>query len=106
MSNLARIEALTSRIKNMKASAQKGAAIGTQSMLTSGGGLLGGLIDAKMSKIPNTTLDTAGCLGAVGVIAAMSGYLGPHSENLGATFAGTLAYVLGRETKEYFLSNP
>ncbi len=104
MSNLARIEALTSRIKNMKVRAEKGARIGTQSMLTSGGGLLGGLSDAKMQKIPNTNLDTAGVVGAIGVVAAMSGFFAEHSDSVGSACSGTLAYVLGRETREYFLS--
>jgi hypothetical protein len=104
MSNLARIEALTTRIKNMKERAQKGARIGTQSMLVSGGGLLGGFIDAKLQKIPNTNLDTAGVAGAMGVVLAMSGFLGEHSDAAGAACSGTLAYVLGRETREYFLT--
>jgi hypothetical protein len=100
--SLARIEALTTRIKNIKAASAKGAAIGASSMLTASGGLLGGVIDAKMSKIPNTNLDTAGVLGAVGVVAAMSGYFGAQSDAVGNAGSGMLAYILGREAREYF----
>jgi hypothetical protein len=102
--NLARIERLTSQLKNIKAASAKGARIGMQQMLTSGGGLLAGIIDAKFSKIPNTNVDTAGVVGGLGVIAAMSGFFDDHSDNVGAASGGMLAYVLGREAKEYFLS--
>lgn len=103
MSNLARIEALTSRIKNMKQRAEKGAAIGTRAVLTAGGGLIGGAIDAKLPKIPNTNLDTAAVGGGLGVLAAMSGFFGDeHSNHVGAISAGVLAYALGRESREYF----
>jgi hypothetical protein len=100
--SLARIEALTTRIKNIKAQSAKGAAIGAAGMLTAGGGLLGGIIDAKMQKIPNTNLDTAGVLGGLGVVAAMSGYFGAQSDAVGNAGAGMIAYILGREAREYF----
>jgi hypothetical protein len=102
--NLARIDRLTSQLKNVKAASAKGAKIGLQQMLTGGGGLLAGVIDAKFSKIPNTNVDTAGVIGGLGVIVAMSGFLDENSDNIGAASGGMLAYVLGREAKEYFLS--
>jgi hypothetical protein len=100
--NLARIERLTSQLKNIKAASAKGARIGVQQMLTSGGGLLAGAIDAKFSKLPNTNVDTAGVLGGLGVLAAMSGVFDDLSDNVGAASGGMLAYVLGREAKEFF----
>jgi hypothetical protein len=102
MSNLARIEALTTRIKNMKAQSAKAAKVGTQSILTSGGGLLGGVIDAKLPKIPNTNLDTVGVAGAIGVLAAMTGFFDEHSDSVGSVGSGMLAYCLGKEAREYF----
>jgi hypothetical protein len=102
--NLARIERLTSQLKNIKAASAKGAKIGLQQMLTSGGGFLGGMLDAKMSKIPNTNVDTAGALGALGVVVAMSGFVDEHSDYLGSASGGMLAYVLGREAKDFFLN--
>ncbi len=102
--NLARIERLSSQLKNIKAASAKGAKIGVQQMLTTGGGFLGGMIDAKLSKIPNTNVDTAGALGAVGVVIAMTGFLDEHSDFVGSAAGGMLAYVVGREAKDFFLN--
>lgn len=101
-SNLATINRLTTQLKNIKVDMAKGAKIGMSGILTGGGGLLAGVIDAKFSKIPHTNIDTAGVIGALGVLGAMSGFLDEHSDNVGAAAGGMLAYVLGREAKEYF----
>jgi hypothetical protein len=105
MSNLATIQRLSTRLKTIKESSAKGARIGTQQILAGGGGMLAGFIDAKFSTIPNTNLDTAGVLGALGGLAAVSGHFEDHSDSVGAVAGGMLAYVLGRETKEYFQRN-
>lgn len=100
--NLARIEALTTRIKNIKAQAAKGAKIGTNSALTAVGGLGGGFLRAKFKTIPNTNLDTATVTGAGGVVLAMTGFFDEHSDHIGSLSAGVLAFALGREAEEYF----
>lgn len=102
MSNIARIEALTSRIKGMKARAEAGASIGTQGLLTAGGGVIGGALEARMPHIPNTNMSTAGVLGGVGVLAAMSGFFGTQSKRVGQVCSGVLAYACGKEAFTYF----
>lgn len=101
MSNLAKIERLTSQLKNIKQHAAAGARIGMHSMLTVAGGGAAGILDAKLSKVPNTNLDLAGLIGSGGVIAAVTGFFDQHSDGIGAWSAGMLAYVTGREAKEF-----
>lgn len=100
--SLTKLERAKNQLAKWKEASAKGAKIGTQQVLAGGGGLLAGAIDAKLSKIPNTNIDAAGVIGGALALAAMSGYVDDHSDNLGALAGGMLAYVLGREAKEYF----
>jgi hypothetical protein len=102
MSALTKLERARATIDRLKSASAHGAKIGAAQVLAGGGGLIAGAIDAKFSKIPNTNLDTAGVLGGLAALAAMSGYVDEHSDNLGALAGGMLAYVLGREAREYF----
>jgi len=101
-SPLARIEALKTRLANIKEQTAQAAKIGTSAMLATGGGALGGLLDAKFPKLPNTNVDTAGVGGALGVIAAMTGFFDEHSEHVGSIAGGMLAYIAGRELRQHF----
>lgn len=104
MGNIEKIERLTTQVKNLKLAGAKAARVGSLSVLTTAGGGFAGFVDAKISKIPNTNLDTAGIAGAVGVVLAVSDVFDNYSENVAAMAAGMLAYVGGRETKEFFLT--
>lgn len=101
MSHLARIEALTSRLKNVREKSKQGVKIGTSAAITVTGGGAAGALEAKMPTLPNTNVSTAGALGAAGVFAAMSGFLDEHSDHLGNFAGGMLAFVVGKETEKY-----
>ena len=104
MGNIEKIERLTSQIKNLKVAGAKAARIGTNGVLTGGGGAVAGFVHAKLPKVPNTNLDTAGAVGVGLLIAAAGDVFDNYSEHVGAFAGGMLAYAAGRETYTYAAS--
>jgi hypothetical protein len=105
MASLAKFERLRSQLSNARQEIKAGARIGTTSLLTNGGAIIAGWINAKMPVIPNTEFPTNGLLGSGLVVASMAGLFDEYSDHAAAVGNGLLAPLIAKESEAYFSSD-
>lgn len=81
-----KVERLTNTLKNIRAEGARIADEAIQSTLVVGGGVLSGVLQAKMPKIPGTQIDADGAIGLGLGLLALFGVLGKE----GGKYAGSL----------------
>jgi hypothetical protein len=103
-STLAKLEAMTSRLRNMREDLKAGAKIGAMSLLTVSGGVVAGwcYADPDREFVPNTTFPLAGALGSALSLGALAGLFDTYSDQAAAVGAGLLSVVVAREAEKYF----
>jgi hypothetical protein len=99
---LAKLDNVRAQMRRIKEASQHTVKIGSHSFVTAGGGVIAGALDAKFPKLPNTNVDTAGVVGVLAILAGMSGMAGEYDDEAAAFGSGMLAYLAGRESREYF----
>lgn len=102
MSNLSKVERLTTQLRSVRADLKAGAKVGVQSILTVSGGVVAGWCYAKHPVVPNTTFPMAGALGSGLVLGAMAGLFDDYSDQASAVGSGLLAVVVSKEAEKYF----
>jgi hypothetical protein len=100
---LSRVDRLRASLSGARRELKEGARIGTNAMITSlGGGILGGLCNAKYATIANTSISTAAAIGSGLLLLAMSGMLDEYSDQAAALGSGLLASAVADEAEKYF----
>jgi hypothetical protein len=102
MSNLARVERLKSALSVARGHARETARLGTSALVTVGGGVAAGWINAKYPTFANTTVQTTTALGVLAIACALSGLCDEYSDEVCSLGAGMLAAQAADESEKYF----
>jgi hypothetical protein len=94
------LERAKSAIANMREGAERATQMGTNTLLTTAGGAVGGLLAIKMEKIPGTEINSCLALGTVASGMALVGAGGKMGDQLNAFGAGLLAVEAYEATKK------